>query len=75
MEFISQEHESESESVSIATLLVKPGRVSIPVDQHFAYEMDNDDLLIGYGLSWKDKHRNIPFIAKLVQSFIETVTT
>jgi hypothetical protein len=40
-------------SVSIATLFVKPNRVNIPVTQYFAYEMENDDMLIGYGLSWK----------------------
>lgn len=54
-------------SLSIATLFVKPGRVGIPYPQYFAYEMENDDLLIGYGLPWKDKHRNIPFVSKLVK--------
>ncbi len=54
-----------AQSVSIATLFVKPGRVDIPVKQYFAYEMENDDLLVGYGLPWQDKYRNIPFISKL----------
>ena len=52
-------------SLSIATLFVKPGRVDIPYTQYFAYEMENDDMLIGYGLPWQDKHRNIPFVSKL----------
>jgi hypoxanthine phosphoribosyltransferase len=52
-------------SLSIATLLVKPGRVNIPVKQYYAYEMENDDLLVGYGLPWQDKLRNIPYISKL----------
>lgn len=52
-------------SVSIATLFVKPGRVDIPVRQFYAYEMESDDLLIGYGLPWNDKFRNIPYISKL----------
>ena len=52
-------------SVSIATLLVKPGRVDIPVKQYFAYEMENDDLLVGYGLPWQDRYRNKPFVSKL----------
>lgn len=55
-------------SLSIATLFVKPGRVDIPVDQYFAYEMENDDLLVGYGLPWQDKGRNIPYVSKLVVS-------
>ncbi|RQW61191.1 phosphoribosyltransferase [Vibrio viridaestus] len=53
-------------SLSIATLFVKPSRVDIPVPQYFAYEMDNDELLVGYGLPWKDKSRNLPFISKVI---------
>ncbi len=54
-------------SLSIATLFVKPSRVDIPVPQYFGYEMSNDDLLVGYGLPWKHKLRNIPFVSKLVK--------
>lgn len=54
-------------SLSIATLFVKPSRVDIPVPQYFAYEMKNDDLLMGYGLPWQDKSRNQPFISKVVR--------
>lgn len=54
-------------SLAIATLFVKPNRVDIPVTQYFAYEMDNDDLLVGYGLPWQDKLRNVPFVSKLVK--------
>lgn len=54
-------------SLSIATLFVKPSRVDIPVSQFYAYEMANDDLLVGYGLPWEDKLRNVPYISKLVK--------
>ncbi len=54
-------------SLSIATLFVKPSRVDIPVPQYFAYEMDNDDMLVGYGLPWKDKLRNVPYVSKLIK--------
>ncbi|MDO6687091.1 MULTISPECIES: phosphoribosyltransferase [unclassified Agarivorans] len=54
-------------SISIATLFVKPGRVDIPVTQHYAYEMPNNDMLIGYGLPWNNLHRNIPYLSKLVK--------
>jgi len=53
-------------SLSIATLFVKPGRIDIPVPQYFAYEMENDDLLVGYGLPWQDKSRNLPCISKVI---------
>ncbi|TGG90631.1 hypoxanthine phosphoribosyltransferase [Natronospirillum operosum] len=52
-------------SLSVATLLVKPGRVDIPVPQYHAFEMDNDDLLVGYGLPWEDRRRNQPFVSRL----------
>lgn len=55
------------QSVSIATLFVKPGRIEIPFSQYFAYEMENDDMVIGYGLSWGDRFNNLPYIAKLAQ--------
>jgi len=52
-------------SLAIATLFVKPGRIAIPFKQFYAYEMESDDLLIGYGLPWENRFRNIPFISKL----------
>lgn len=61
------EEDFQTKSVSIATLFVKPGRVDILTPQYFAYEMGNDDMLIGYGLPWQDKHRNIPFVSKLIK--------
>jgi hypoxanthine phosphoribosyltransferase len=54
-------------SLSIATLFVKPSRVDIPVAQHYAYQMENDDLLVGYGLPWKNRLRNVPYISKLIK--------
>jgi hypoxanthine phosphoribosyltransferase len=54
-------------SLSIATLFVKPNRVNIPYTQYCAYEMQNDDLLVGYGLPWNNLLRNIPYVSKLVK--------
>ncbi|GEA61061.1 phosphoribosyltransferase [Vibrio comitans] len=65
VEHISNNYEVNS--ISIATLFVKPSRVEIPVPQYFAYEMNNDDLLVGYGLPWQDKLRNVPYVSKLVK--------
>ena len=60
-------NEYKLNSVSIATLFVKPSRVKIDAEKFYAYEMDNDDLLIGYGLPWNDENRNIPYISKLIK--------
>ncbi|HAS61617.1 MAG TPA: hypoxanthine phosphoribosyltransferase [Vibrio sp.] len=59
--------QSGVKSVSIACLFVKPGRIDIPFTQYFAYEMKNDDMLIGYGLSWQEHWHNLPYVAKLIQ--------
>ncbi|WP_395489954.1 phosphoribosyltransferase [Cedecea davisae] len=58
-------HQYSPKSLSVATLFVKPGRVEIPVEQFYAWIMDNDDLLIGYGMPWQNKYRNLPFVSKL----------
>ena len=65
VEYIGQHYEVAS--LAVATLLVKPGRISIPVTEYFAYEMPDDDLLVGYGLPWNDKLRHVPFVSKLVR--------
>jgi hypoxanthine phosphoribosyltransferase len=65
VEYLSANYQPKS--LSIATLFVKPGRVDIPFPQLYAYEMENDDLLVGYGLPWNDKLRNIPYVSKLVK--------
>ncbi|NOH81265.1 hypoxanthine phosphoribosyltransferase [Vibrio sp. RE86] len=63
VQFIKDNHPIAS--LSIATLFVKPGRVEIDAPYYFAYEMDSDDLLIGYGLPWKGRFRNLPYVCKL----------
>lgn len=50
-------------SLAIATLFVKPGRVDIPVPQYFGHEMDSDEMLLGYGLPWQDKYRNLSYVS------------
>jgi hypoxanthine phosphoribosyltransferase len=55
----------EPASLSVATLFVKPGRVSIPVHQYYGYEMDSDQMLVGFGLPWQDRLRNLPYVARL----------
>ena len=52
-------------SLAVATLFVKPGRVAIPVRQYYGFEMDSDELLVGFGLPWRDQLRNLPYVARL----------
>jgi hypoxanthine phosphoribosyltransferase len=55
------------QSVSVAVLFVKPGRISIPARCYYAYEMENDDLLIGYGMPWENKFRNLSCVSQLIK--------
>lgn len=52
-------------SLAVATLFVKPGRVAIPVRQYYGFEMDSDELLVGFGLPWRDQLRHLPYVARL----------
>ena len=52
-------------SIAIATLFVKPNRVNIKVPQYYAYELETDEMLLGYGLPWNGKYRNIPYVSKI----------
>lgn len=55
----------EPATFSVMTLFVKPGRVDIPVRQYFVLEMATDEILVGFGLLWHDRLRNLPYAAKV----------
>tara|TARA_Y100001968_G_scaffold268556_1_gene258971 strand:- start:4982 stop:5509 length:528 start_codon:yes stop_codon:yes gene_type:complete len=52
-------------SISVATLFVKPGRVAVGAQEYYGMAMQSDELLVGYGLPWAHKNRNLPYIARL----------
>ena len=52
-------------SVSVATLFVKPGRVDVGAQEYYGLAMQSDELLVGYGLPWAHKSRNLPYIARI----------
>lgn len=54
-------------SIAVAVLFVKPGRVDVGAEVYYAHEMDSDDLLVGYGLPWEHKYRNIGYVSTLVR--------
>jgi len=51
-------------SVSVATLFVKPGRADVLTEVYSGFSLDNDDLMVGYGLPWEGKLRNMPCVSK-----------
>lgn len=60
-----------AKSVRIATLLSKPSRrvVDVPVD-FLGFEIP-DEFVVGYGLDYAEKYRNLPFVGILARHVYE----
>lgn len=58
-------------SIKVCTLLNKPGRrrVEVPVD-YIGFDIP-DEFVIGYGLDYDEKYRNLPYIGILKRSVYE----
>ncbi|NLL29978.1 MAG: hypoxanthine phosphoribosyltransferase [Clostridiales bacterium] len=54
-----------AKSVKIATLLSKPARRKTEIDvEYLGFEVP-DEFIVGYGLDYAEKYRNLPFIGVL----------
>jgi hypoxanthine phosphoribosyltransferase len=49
-------------SVRIAALLEKPARARVKIDVHYRGFEIPDEFVVGYGLDWDGKLRNLPFV-------------
>ena len=54
-------------SLRIATLLDKPSRRRVPVDVAYIGFQIPDEFVVGYGLDYAEKYRNLPDICVLVE--------
>lgn len=52
-------------SIRIATLLDKPARRSVPLQADYVGFVVPDEFVIGYGLDYDEKYRNLPYIGIL----------
>ncbi|MDL2215676.1 hypoxanthine phosphoribosyltransferase [Ruminococcaceae bacterium OttesenSCG-928-N02] len=52
-------------SVRVATLLDKPARRTADIKADYAGFVIPDDFVVGYGLDYDEKYRNLPFIGVL----------
>src|SRR5881396_2333203 len=52
-------------SVRLCTLLDKPSRRSVPIDVDYRGFEIPDKFVVGYGLDYAEKYRNLPFIGVL----------
>ena len=60
-----------AKSIEIATLLSKPARRKVDIDvKYIGYEVP-DEFLVGYGLDYANKYRNLPYIGVLKRSVYE----
>jgi hypoxanthine phosphoribosyltransferase len=57
----------EPKSISVVSIISKPGRLKAPksVKEYYCFEYDTDEFLVGYGLDYNQKYRNLPFIASV----------
>ena len=58
-------------SVEIMTVLRKPGAAIVKVDVRYVGFDIPKDFVIGYGLDFNEKYRNLPFIAVLAKHMYE----
>jgi hypoxanthine phosphoribosyltransferase len=49
-------------SLRVATLLEKPARLKVPVKVDWKGFTIGDEFVVGYGLDWDGRYRNLPFI-------------
>ena len=55
-------------SVSIVTLMDKPANRKAPVDANYACFEVPDAFVVGYGLDYNERYRNLPYIGILKES-------
>lgn len=50
-------------TISVAAIFGKPKRLDLNCDEFYCWEEDPKGFLIGYGLDYDEKFRNLPYIA------------
>lgn len=58
-------------SVNIVTLLDKPERRVVPMEPDYTGFVIEDEFVIGYGLDYAERYRNLPYVAVLKRSVYE----
>ena len=58
-------------SIRLCTLLSKPSRRVVPIEADYEGHIIPDEFIVGYGLDYGEKYRNLPFIGVLKKSVYE----
>ena len=61
----------EPKDLKIVTLLDKPSRRTAPINPDFTGFVIEDEFVIGYGLDYDEKYRNLPYVGVLKRSVYE----
>ena len=59
-------------SVSIVTLFDKPARRRKPIYPRYTGFTIEDEFIVGYGLDYAEKYRNLPYVGVLKREVYET---
>jgi hypoxanthine phosphoribosyltransferase len=54
-------------SLKLASLLHKPARTRVPIDIHYLGFTIDDVFVVGYGLDYDERYRNLPYIGVVEQ--------
>lgn len=58
----------KAKSVKVCTFLDKPSRRVVDMQaDYFCYEIP-DNFVVGYGLDYDEKYRNLPYVGQIIQS-------
>ena len=63
--------ERQPASVNIVTLLDKPERRVVPMEPDYTGFVIEDEFVIGYGLDYAERYRNLPYVAVLKRGVYE----
>lgn len=55
----------KAHSIEIVTLLDKPTRRKVDIEAKYVGEKIPDDFVVGYGLDYQERYRNLPYIGLL----------
>lgn len=61
----------KANSVEIVSLLTKPARRKVDIDVKYIGFEAPDEFLVGYGLDYAEKYRNVPFVGILKREVYE----
>lgn len=57
----------KANSVKVCTFLDKPARRAVDISADYSCYQIPDNFVVGYGLDFDEKYRNIPYVGQLIQ--------